>query len=217
MRWVNKFKYPLSTKIIQNLYEDKIPSVSKILKETMSEEKKKALQNWIDKVGREEANKVKVDASKRGDFMHQYIEQFLKNEILKPEKDQKAFEMAKVIINNGLKNNLEEIWKTEAVLHYPERYIGITDLVGVMNAKTTIIDFKQSNNPKQEKFCDDYFLQLAAYIMAHDKVYNTKISQGIILLSTENYMFQRFDLFGEKLDFFKKLFLEKTDEYFKKF
>ena len=86
-----------------------------------------------------------------------------------------------------------------------------------MNAKTTIIDFKQSNNPKQEKFCDDYFLQLAAYIMAHDKVYNTKISQGIILLSTENYMFQRFDLFGEKLDFFKKLFLEKTDEYFKKF
>ena len=42
MRWVNKFKYPLSTKIIQNLYEDKIPSVSKILKETMSEEKKKS-------------------------------------------------------------------------------------------------------------------------------------------------------------------------------
>ena len=37
MRWVNKFKYTLSTKIIQNLYENRIPSVSKILKETMSD------------------------------------------------------------------------------------------------------------------------------------------------------------------------------------
>ena len=103
----------------------------------MSEEKKKALQNWIDKVGREEANKVKVDASKRGDFMHQYIEQFLKNEILKPEKDQKAFEMAKVIINNGLKNNLKEIWKTEAVLHYPERY---NEMYSIIMESTDFID-----------------------------------------------------------------------------
>ncbi len=217
MKWKEKFQYPESTKTLQKSFKSKIPSVSLILKETMPEEKKIALKNWIERVGKTEADKIKIDASKRGDLMHGYIEKFLKKENLKPQEGtDKAYEMAKVIIKNGLENNLEEIWKTEAVLYFPDRYLGITDLVGIMNSKTTIIDYKQSNNPKQEKYCDDYFLQLAAYILAHDKVYNTKISQGIILLATESFMFQRFVLDGEKLEKYKNLFLERIDQYYKK-
>ena len=49
-------------------------------------------------------------------LMHNYIEKFLENKLSKPKDDtDKAYKMAKVIIENGLEGNLEEIWKTEAI------------------------------------------------------------------------------------------------------
>ena len=214
MKWNKKFHYPESIKSLKKTFESNIPSVSLILKETMPEEKKLALRNWMEKVGIKEAEKIKIDASKRGALMHNYIEKFLENKLSKPKDDtDKAYKMAKVIIKNGLEGNLEEIWKTEAILCFPGRFLGITDLVGVVNSKPSIIDYKQSNSPKQEKYCEDYFLQLAAYVLAHDKVYNTKIEQGIIFLATESFMFQRFVLEGERLEKYKELFLERVNKF----
>ncbi len=217
MKWNKKFKYPESTKSIQKSFKAKLPSVSTILKETMSDEKKLAIQKWMERVGNEEAKKIKKDASSRGDKMHIYIDNFLSKRKMLQLEDDKPYKMAQTIIENGIKGHLKEIWSTEAVLYFPEKYVGITDLVGKMdNDLETVIDFKQSNTPKQEKYCEDYFLQLAAYILAHDKVYKTTITQGIILLCTENYMFQSFVLDGEKLEKYKKLFLERIEQYYKK-
>ena len=35
----------------------------------------------------------------------------------------------------------------------------------------SIVDFKQTNKPKRREWIDDYFLQLAAYAMAHNFTY----------------------------------------------
>ena len=35
----------------------------------------------------------------------------------------------------------------------------------------SIIDFKQTNKPKQREWIDDYFIQLGAYAMAHNYIY----------------------------------------------
>ena len=60
------------------------------------------------------------------------------------------------------------------VIHYPGLYAGATDLVGVYDYEDSIIDFKQSNKPKRKEWIDDYFMQLGAYAMAHNYVYQTE-------------------------------------------
>ena len=77
MKWNKKFQYPESIKSLKKTFESNIPSVSLILKETMPEEKKLALRNWMEKVGIKDSQKSKIDASKISAFMHNYIEKFL--------------------------------------------------------------------------------------------------------------------------------------------
>ena len=76
------------------------------------------------------------------------------------------------------------------------------------------MDFKQSNKPKIEQFIEDYFLQLAAYSLAHNKVYSTKITQGVVLICTKNNLFQSFKIEDEKLIKYEKKFLEKVNQYY---
>jgi hypothetical protein len=40
--------------------------------------------------------------------------------------------------------------------------------------RESIVDFKQSNKPKREEYIGDYYLQLVAYAMAHDAIYDTQ-------------------------------------------
>ena len=52
----------------------------------------------------------------------------------------------------------------------------------------TIVDFKQSNRPKREEWIEDYYMQIAAYAMAHDYVYGSKIKQGVIMYARLTYI-----------------------------
>ena len=72
MKWNNKFNYPKSTRSIEDgmrkylLGDERLPSVTSILQATKSEEDKAALENWKQRVGYKEANKIKTEASSRG-------------------------------------------------------------------------------------------------------------------------------------------------------
>ena len=50
--------------------------------------------------------------------------------------------MAKVIIDKGLTNRLEEIWGVECTLYYPEKYAGTADCVGVYEGKSVHLGFQ---------------------------------------------------------------------------
>ena len=101
--------------------------------------------------------------------------------------------MANVVIRSGL-GDLEEVWGTEVTLYYPGLYAGATDVVGIYNGRESIIDFKQTNKPKQSEWISDYFTQLAAYAMAHNYVYGTKIQSGVILMCSKDCFFQKFEV-----------------------
>ena len=122
--------------------------------------------------------------------------------------------MADEIIENGIKNKLSEIWGTEATLYYPGKYAGTCDACGVYEGQESIIDFKQSNKLKREEWIEDYYLQLGAYSLAHNVVYNSRITQGIILLCTVDNVFQDFRIEGEKLIEYQNKFLEKVNQYY---
>jgi hypothetical protein len=121
--------------------------------------------------------------------------------------------MADVIIEKGLKD-MSEIWGSEVTLYYPGKYAGQTDLVGVYDYEDSIIDFKQSNKPKQKQWIGDYFMQLGAYAMAHNQVYNTDITQGVVLVCTPDYHFQKFTVSGKEFIKYQNQFLEKVDKYY---
>ncbi len=222
MEWNNKFTYPKSTRSIvdgsrhYNLDGANLPSVTSILKATQSEEDKAGIAAWKERVGHREAERIKNEASNRGSSMHSYIEQFLLGKFnldLLNEED-KSKKMAIEIIDNGLKNKLSEIWGAEAVVYYPQKYAGTADCIGVYKGKETILDFKQSNKPKKEEYIEDYFLQLGAYSLAHNTVYNSRITQGAILLCTVDGLFQDFIIEGHELVNFQKKFLEKVKKFY---
>jgi len=221
MIWNNKFNYPKSSRSIENgmrkyLFDDeKLPSVTSILQATKSEEDKAALENWKQRVGYKEANKIKTEASSRGTSMHSYIEDFLRGRINESffESNEQYKNMAKEIINKGIKGKLEEIFGMETTLRYPQKYGGTADLVGIYLGKEAIIDFKQANKPKKVDYIQDYFLQLGAYTLAHNVVYKTNITSGVILLCTVDNLFQDFKIEGKELIMYQNLFLGRLKKF----
>ena len=173
----------------------KFPSVTSILSETQSEEKKMGLEKWKKRVGAKEAARIKQDASKVGTSMHKYLENYLLNKgyIDDTRIGRIARPMAKEIIKKGLVD-LEELWGSEVHLYYPGLYAGTTDVVGIYKGKPAIVDFKQTNRPKQESWVMDYKLQLAAYAMAHNVLFDTKINTAVILMCSRDRYFQKFEL-----------------------
>ena len=221
MKWNNKFSYPKLSRSFENglrkylFGDEKLPSVTSILQLTKSEEDKASLENWKQRVGQEEANKIKTEASNRGTSMHSYIEDFLKGRINESffESNEQYKNMAKEIIDKGIIGKLEEIYGMETTLHYPEKYAGTADLIGIYQGQETIIDFKQANKPKRRDYIQDYFLQLGAYTLAHNFFYKTTITSGIILLCTVDNLFQDFKIEGAELIMYQNLFLERLKKF----
>ena len=129
------------------------------------------------------------------------------------EIGQQAQNMAEIIVERGL-NNVDEVYGIEAVLYYPDLYAGSVDLVGRHNDQVSIIDFKQTNKPKQREWIGDYFLQMGAYGMAHDAVYGTAIEQGIIMMCSKDGYYQQFVIEGEEFREAKHKFLGRLDEFY---
>ena len=221
MKWNNKFIYPKSLRSIENglrkyLYGDeKLPSVTSILQATKSEEDKASLELWKERVGHKEANKIKNEASSRGTSMHSYIEDFLRGRINESffGSNEQYKNMAKEIIEKGIKGKLEEIYGMEIFLYYPQKYGGTADLVGVYEGQQSVIDFKQANKPKKIDYIQDYLLQLGAYTLAHNVVYKTNITSGVILLCTVDNLFQDFKIEGKELIMYQNLFLGRLKKF----
>ena len=220
MIWNKRFEYPNSQRSIKGEYDISrtlLPSVTTVLNATQSEEKRKTLDKWMRRVGEEEADRIKNLAAKRGTAMHFYLQQWLDPEV-KGYQDltvvgQVAEPMAKKIIEKGIED-LTEVWGSEVVVHYPGLYAGATDLVGIYDYSESIIDFKQSNKPKQRAWIEDYFTQLGAYAMAHNYVYGTKIDQGVILMCTPDCYFQKFVVRGKEFVKHQHNFLRRLDQYY---
>ena len=221
MIWNKRFTYPSSTRSLvmgRRHYEigtDKLPSVTTILSQTQSEEKKKSLANWQARMGKQYADRVRDIAALRGTSMHTYLEGYIKGErhLDLTSVGKEAGTMAQKVIESGL-GDLGEVWGTEVTLYYPGLYAGATDVVGIYNGRESIIDFKQTNKPKQREWIDDYFTQLAAYAMAHNYVYDTAIQQGVILMCSKDGFFQKFEVSDKEFQGYMHTFLKKVDQYY---
>jgi genome maintenance exonuclease 1 len=200
-----------------------LPSVTAILSMTRSESEKESLEAWKTKMGADFADKVRDLAAARGTAMHGIIEAYLlaRNnlELFEQEKEKtNAQKMADLIISDGLKNKLSEINGVECTLHYPgpKGFGGTADLIGVYDNIPSVIDFKQKNSIMKESYnsLQTMFTQLGGYSLAHNTVYNSSITQGVILLVTPDLVFQVFRINNEKLIEYQNKFLDRVDQYY---
>ena len=221
MKWNKLYHYPPSSRSTTDgirtydVGNEKLPSVTTILQATQSEEKRRKLAEWRAIKGKIEADRIKKQSASRGSNMHLHLEKFIlgQGHLDLTEEGKTAKSMADTVIDKGL-GDLQEIWGSEVTLWYPGLYAGATDLVGVYDYEESIVDFKQSNKPKRKEWIEDYFLQLAAYAMAHNQIYDTGIRQGVILMCTPDNYFQKFQIKGKEFKNFTYKFLQRLDKYY---
>ena len=213
----DKYTYITGTRIEDHgsrLYDvngSRLPSVTTILGKTKNQE---FLKDWKEKVGEAEAERIKNVSSSRGTSMHKFLEHYILGTGYDDltELGQKAKAMAKKVIEIGLAP-VEEYFGSEVTLYYPGLYAGSTDLVCLHNDRETVVDFKQANRPKKKEWIEDYYLQIAAYAMAHDYVHGSNIEQGVIMVCTPDLYYQEFKVEGAELRRYKHEFLKRLDMY----
>ena len=192
--------------------DEKLPSVTTILSGTKD---KAGLDAWAERVGQENAERIKNEAATVGTHMHNVIERMIAyRDLPRPTSWLmcKGYEMGYRLINTYFQN-LSEIWGSEVSLYYPGKYAGTTDLVGVYRDRPAIVDFKQSVKPKRAQWIEDYFHQLAAYALAHDIVHGTSIEFGAVLISVQDGTTQEFTTTGSEFQRYKAAWMERVEAY----
>ena len=224
MKHNNKYIYPRSMREVingkrhYNINEkEKLPSVTTILSATQSADKTASLAAWRVRVGEAAATRIVDTAGSRGTAMHKILEEYVKEQgyldLTDVGKD--AHNMAIRVIEQGL-CNVTEYYGLEATLYYPGLYAGATDLIAMHKGEMAICDFKQTNKPKKREWIEDYCLQLAAYAMAHNFIYKTNITKGVIMMCSKDLFYQEFVIQGSEFKKYMHLFLKKVGQYYEK-
>ena len=189
----------------------RLPSVTSILSRTKDQG---FLREWKAKVGEKRAEEIKNLSSARGTAMHKHLESYIQEIGYEDLTDigNQAKSMAEKVIEIGLAP-VDEYYGSEVTMYYPGLYAGQTDLVCMHNGVDAIVDFKQSNKPKKKEWIEDYYLQIAAYAMAHDYVHKSTIQKGVIMVCTPDLYYQEFVIEGAELRQYKHKFLKRLDMY----
>ena len=207
----------------------KVPSVTTILDKTKSQDKIDALNNWKKRVGEAKALEIVTEAAGRGTRMHKFLEDYVKQGVVNEPGSNpysvQSHKMAKVVIEKGL-SNVNEVWGVEVPLYYPGLYAGTTDGCGLHLNDESILDYKQTNKPKKLEWIDDYYLQLTAYALAHNKVHGTNIRKGVVLMCVKppeispmvwgEPVYQEFILKPEDFPMWERKWWDRVEEYYSK-
>lgn len=130
------------------------------------------LASWIARVGPEAAAMKKRRALERGETIHRMAEKFLHND---PDykKGEMPFDIDSFIkIREHLKANVGVIFGVEIPLYsYTWKTAGKSDLICRWKRRKTVVDFKTSTNPKEEKDIENYFVQSSVYGLMFNELY----------------------------------------------
>lgn len=200
-------------RLYANPFGDPVPSVTTILDATKPKEKREALANWRKRVGEKEAQRITTEAADNGTRMHAILEYWVKNEQYTGETTILSEKMADVVKQN-VEPELNEVWGSEVNLCFPGLYAGTTDLVGLWKGKPTIMDFKQTNKPKKREWIDDYFMQGAAYALAHNELYGTQIENIAIFMCSKACEWQLFEVDATEFKHWELKWAERVAQFY---
>ena len=96
-------------------------------------------------------------------------------------------------------------FSTQTRMQAQQIYVGFM----IMRNLLLILNHQQ----KQREWITDYFLQTAAYALAHNLQHKTNIKQGVILICTSKFEFQEFIIKDNEFLWFQKKFIERVEKY----
>ena len=181
-----------------------VPSVTSILKKTS-------------KINNVFIKKFNTDSIEIGNFMHKYLEHYVskdKDFFVQSENYSIAKKLADLVIEKFI-DNIDEIWGSEASVLYKNTYAGTIDLIGIIDGDLCIVDYKSSYRNKSRDEMEEYFLQLAAYAVAHDWQYDTKIVSVIIFLAIRDGNYEKTIISSDELELYKSKWLARLDQFYK--
>lgn len=164
---------------------DKLRSVTTLLGELT--DTKAAIDAWRARVGEEQANKVMIQAQRRGTAIHDAVEQYLNNSAMWKAK---LMPVNLETVNNiipHLNENVNLIYGIEHRLYSDElQAAGTADLICQWNGINTIVDFKTSKRIKTEDDIENYFLQSSAYAYMMKECYDMDFPQIVIVMAIDH-------------------------------
>lgn len=171
---------------------------------------------WKKRIGEDKAKQITEESAGLGTTMHAHLEAYVLGE-QRPGGNNygrlMAQRMADTVIAEGL-IDVDEVWGVESHLYYENLWAGTTDLGGIHQGKPAIMDFKTTIKPKKREWVEDYFLQLSAYIMAHDSMFGTSIERGVIFMVSREFEFQKFIIEGLELEHYKSEWCKRLNKYY---
>lgn len=161
-----------------------VPSVTTVL----GSFKKDGIEKWKNRVGHNEAEKIKNRAATKGTRLHNLLELHLKNnsnkDILKesmPNIKQSFFDISGV-----LSRHVNNIYHIEPTLYSTRlRLAGRSDLLAEYDGDFSVIDFKTATRPKEEKWIEDYFIQTTAYRNMYFEMNGLKAKKIVVIVSVD--------------------------------
>jgi len=183
---------------------NKYPSITTVL----SAYNRKAIFEWRQRVGNEEANKISGKASTRGTKLHKNCEDYIDN---KEPIFKTPFE---TVLFNSIKPTLHRINNVYAqeLRMYSDhlRIAGTVDCVGEFDGKLSVIDFKTANRRKDPCYIENYFMQCSAYAIMFEEIFEIPVSQVVVAIAVEDDEPQVFvekrDSHVERLLYFRDLY-----------
>lgn len=192
----------------QTKFDQIYPSISTILSETASDEKKNGLKTWKEN---EPAHQyITAQSQDVGTQSHKIIEDYLSNS-LSPDE----FDLLPIAHFNNLKpylENISDIISIEQRMYSDKlKVAGTSDLIARYNGELSIIDYKTKRKPQIDEYMYEYYLQTTCYSQMFQEVTGEKINQVVILVSSEKNTRQEFI---KTCDDYLDSMVERIDDYY---
>ncbi len=145
---------------------------------------KSFLDEWRQRVGEEEADRITEEASVRGSYLHETIEAYLQQESDWKQRALKAplFKTMKTSIDLSI----GKIYGKEFRLYSDYLNLaGTCDLCAEWNTKTSIVDWKSSRKLKKIEWIDGYFMQTCIYSILLQERTGIKAEQLVIVMGVD--------------------------------
>ena len=175
---------------------NKYPSVTTIT----SQYNKQSIMEWRKRVGEEEANRISSKAAGRGTRVHTMCENYLNNQ---EDYLQKQMPDAIVMFNtlqpllNDYVNNIHAL---EVPLYSDYlRTAGRVDCIAEFDGAISVIDFKTSSKPKEDKWIQNYYMQCSAYAVMFEERTGIPVPRIVVMIAVD----------GDKA----QIFVKKRNDY----
>lgn len=159
------------------------------------------VKKWIERVGVDEAKRIQRLTSQRGTHIHKLAENYLRNEIVKPD----IFYMELWASLRKEINKIDNIRLLEKYLYSRTLQVaGTPDVIADYDGVLSAVDFKTSSKGKIKNWITNYFIQTAVAAQMFQEHSGIAVDDIVVIIAVEH---------RDKPQVFK----EKKDKYLEKF